>query len=136
MSNTHKIVTVNVPNESIRHVLSSAFDSGGVRNWMQIGGEHGRKEARKDLPRSLTYKWSSYTWIPLSEFGSVCCIEVDETTAEETRHTLDLAAIRRGLKVLAEKYPHQFADMIKDSGDMHTGDLFVQCCLFGEEKYA
>lgn len=135
MGNTHRSVTILVPNENIRHALSSAFDSGGVRYWMHLGDEHGVKNARKDLPRSLTNKWSPHTWLPLSEFGSVDCIEVDEDSGKEIRHILDLHAIRCGLKVMAEKFPHYFAGLLRGSGDMETGDVFVQCCLFGDTKY-
>lgn len=137
MNNTHKHVTIAVPNEKIRDVLSCAFESGGVNYWMRRGKEVGKREAKRDLERDLTAKSSACCWLPLSEFGAVGCLEVDEDTGVETLHVLDLAAIRRGLAVMIEKYPRRFADILDgDDCDMHTGDLFVQCCLFGDEKYA
>ena len=93
-----------------------------------------KKEAKQDLSRGLTDKWSPATWLPLSEFGSVECIEFDGD-GREIKHLLDSFAIRRGLQVFVEQYPHHFADMLLENGDMITGDVFVQCCLFGEVKY-
>jgi hypothetical protein len=45
------------------------------------------------------------------------------------------AELERGLKVMAEKYPHHFADMIAENGDANTGDILLQCMAFGEVVY-
>ena len=43
--------------------------------------------------------------------------------------------IEKGLKVFAEKSPYQFGEWLLDNDDSITGDVFLQCCLFGEVKY-
>jgi hypothetical protein len=43
--------------------------------------------------------------------------------------------VRAGLQVLATKYPHHFADIVVDNSDCTTGDVLVQCALFGEIVY-
>ena len=48
---------------------------------------------------------------------------------------LDGAAILRGLKIMAEKYPKHFADFMTGNDDAITGDVFLQCCLLGEIVY-
>lgn len=76
-------------------------------------------------------------------------IEIEEELETEARfvlgewrdhapklHTLNLPKIKRGLTVMANKYPEHFADFINEKGDMNTGDVFLQCCLFGEVKYS
>jgi hypothetical protein len=47
-----------------------------------------------------------------------------------------MAAIKSGLKVMAEKYPHHWQDFVSENDDAITGDVFLQCCLFGEIVYA
>lgn len=49
---------------------------------------------------------------------------------------IGLAELEQGLQVLHDKYPHHYADIIKDNYDTITCDLFMQCTLFGEEVYA
>jgi hypothetical protein len=44
---------------------------------------------------------------------------------------LDWASLQRGLAVMAEKYPHHFADFIEGAEDAETSDVFVQCAVLG-----
>ena len=50
-------------------------------------------------------------------------------------HELTGDKVRAGLQVLASKYPHHFADIVGDNSDCITGDVLVQCALFGEIIY-
>ena len=50
-------------------------------------------------------------------------------------YVLNLKKIKRGLTVMAKKQPSDFADFIKGDGDNDTGDIFLQCCIFGEVIY-
>lgn len=49
--------------------------------------------------------------------------------------TFDKAAIEKGISIMANKYPRHFANMVNENGDAETGDVFLQCCLFGEIVY-
>lgn len=40
-----------------------------------------------------------------------------------------------GIALCAVKYPHHFRDFISGNGDATTGDVIVQCAVFGEVKY-
>lgn len=63
-------------------------------------------------------------------------IEFSDLEDEEAEHkNLTLEAIQRGVKILAEKYPRHFGDWIGENDDAITGDVFLQCCLFGEVIY-
>lgn len=53
----------------------------------------------------------------------------------EKVHRLDCAGIRRGLASMIKAAPTEFGRMIARKGDATTGDVFVQCCLFGEVVY-
>jgi len=50
-------------------------------------------------------------------------------------HILNLKKIKKGLTIMAKKYPKHFADFLKEDYDNGTGDVFLQCCLFGEIIY-
>jgi len=52
-------------------------------------------------------------------------------------HYLTNRVLRDGLRAMAKKHPdHIGSVMDEDKHDAALADLFVQCCLFGEEKYA
>jgi hypothetical protein len=45
---------------------------------------------------------------------------------------LDMGTIRHGLQVMANQYPRHWNNFINDNEDADTGDVFLQCCLWGE----
>ena len=64
-------------------------------------------------------------------------IEDEELRSEiGKRYILNTDKIKKGLRVLAKKYPTHFADFVSGNYDMYTGDIFLQCCLFGKEVYS
>ena len=52
------------------------------------------------------------------------------------KHFLTLEKIKKGLSVMANKYPHHLRDIISDNTDSITADVLVQCSLFGEIQYS
>lgn len=40
--------------------------------------------------------------------------------------------LQKGIQIMAENYPRHFGDWCNDNSDSITGDVFVQCSLFGE----
>lgn len=67
--------------------------------------------------------------------GCGVIFSVKDHGEEGKRYTLDTAAIRRGLQVMADKYPRHFHDFTEENDDAVTGDVFLQCCLFGDVVY-
>ena len=43
-----------------------------------------------------------------------------------------LKELRAGLEVMRKKYPHHWKDHCDENSDATTGDVFLQCALFGE----
>lgn len=41
----------------------------------------------------------------------------------------------KGAKIMEAKYPRHFYDAINENGDAATGDVYLQCALFGEVIY-
>ncbi len=64
-------------------------------------------------------------------------IEGDEKAGavQDKTYELTLDKLKAGLQVLADKYPHHFKDIVDETGDATTGDVLVQCALFGEIVY-
>ena len=54
---------------------------------------------------------------------------------EDGSNVLDWEALNRGYLIMRDKYPHHWADMVEETGDAITADVFLQCCLFGEIVY-
>lgn len=62
--------------------------------------------------------------------------ELDEDAGKVVKHEITHEAIGKGLQVMAEKHPHVFQEILDDNADAGTADIFLQCVVFGEEKYA
>ncbi len=45
-------------------------------------------------------------------------------------------AFRKGLAVIAKEYPHHLQSILEENYDSVTGDVLIQCALFGEIKYS
>lgn len=124
-------VVHHVSDEDIASLLISAFE-GGSNYWYRIedGGFN------YDLP--VVWPEIGPCWYidrPLGG-GSLTIVAIDEQTGEPDKSigekVLDRASITSGINVMAAKYPRHFADLINDNADSITGDVFLQCCLFGE----
>ena len=149
-------VQVNVTKSAIASLLCSAIEAGptnGCGYWgiadedfsqqplvlSKLSAPELRKQALAEC--KLFDKECWYVHWPLFEGGKLVFIEHNGYNdngelVEVARHTLDLESIKRGLEVLANKFPYRFADVLMDDTDGPCGDLFLQCCFFGEEKYA
>jgi hypothetical protein len=53
----------------------------------------------------------------------------------EVTYKLDRAAIERGLKLMAEEWPHHWRDLTTESADAFTGDVLIQLSVLGEIRY-
>lgn len=113
-------VMTKVDEQRIRDLLCNAIE-GGSNYWCasmdRMGGiTKAQAEYRQDVP------FVEGGWLEV----------VDE---EGKAHRLDRAAIDKGMTIFAEKYPRHFADMMNENDDATTGDVFLQCCIFGEAVY-
>lgn len=70
---------------------------------------------------------------PMCEAGGSVVLKHEDYEHEgKTESTLDYPAIVRGLTVMAQQEPKHFGDFMRENSDATTGDVFVQCCLFGK----
>jgi len=119
-----------VNEKDIADLLCTGFE-GGVGYWCKIVGyEKPEKifEWNTFASDGYVYKYVQY---PMSEGGAVL---LKDTEGDE-RWKLDLDGIRKGLSVMASKYPRHWENFVNDQYDADTGDVFIQCALFGEVVY-
>lgn len=128
-------ITLNIPAERIANLFTSAMEGGDPVTTANKGGWCSAinwKSRRKPLG-----KW----WYATEEnFTGTFLLEVvevdDENTGHKTKHVIHQGHVSQGFKVMAEKFPSQFAQVLEDNIDAPCADAFLQSILFGEEKYA
>jgi hypothetical protein len=122
-------MNVEIAVERIADLLICAFE-GGSNYWYLI--QSYKAPANYDRYNSGTKRLD----YPLNEGGA---LEISSTEDDEiegkTRWTLDYDACVEGLQMMAKKYPWHFAAILDESDDADTGDVYLQCCLFGEVVY-
>lgn len=123
------IVEMEVTLDRISTLLCSAFE-GGSNYWYMIAAQ--KKPTTFEF-RSFPDQIFPHIDYPLNEGGNLRIETLDkEEVNGQKSWTLNLSSIEKGLKVFADKYPHHWADFLNENDDATTGDVFLQCCLFGE----
>lgn len=126
-------INVNVKHEitldRISSLLCSAFE-GGSNYWYQIDKFIKPETMSFRTDEGQIYRHLDY---PLNEGGALIISDIEDEENETKR--LDMDAIKKGLQIMAEKYPRHMGDFLNDNDDADTGDVFLQCCLFGEAIY-
>ena len=118
------IISMDVPQGRVEDLLTSALE-GGSNYWYS---DLEVKEWPKGKTKADFEFW--HIEVPFLEGGVLQLMDDDENT-----HTLDRHKISQGLRVFASKYPIHWDDFIEDGDDAITGDVFLQCCIFGEAVY-
>jgi hypothetical protein len=119
---TNTEINYPITEERVFCVLTSAFE-GGSNYWIssvEIGDD------KTGVPRM---SWTFVQDIPL--VGG--CLEI--TDDEGNVHALNKDKLCEGLKTMATKFQRHFMDLITENDDAETGDVFLQCCLFGDVIY-
>jgi hypothetical protein len=130
-------VSVPVPEQRVRDMLVAALE-GGTEYWCRLDGyelaegmviEDFYRGGRHQLPDEY------FHWNQLIPFHSGCCLKITDRESNQ-EHRLDRDALARGLEVLAQKVPLQFARLLTGEDDADTADAFLQCCLLGDLIYS
>ena len=127
-------VKVPITKQRISDLLCCAFE-GGSNYWYLIDEFIKPPVLEWQNDPEQVYQHLDY---PLNAGGALIISdkEDDEPVKSKKTYRLDLDSITKGIQVMAEKYPRHFADMVSEDFDATTGDVFLQCCLFGEVIYA
>lgn len=125
-------VEQKVDANDIVNLLVTAFDGNMTSMWAR---------AETDMPDEPDWSWckNPEQWKDVRKCyvasycgGSVTMIDLED---DDKRYRLDKAALEKGIKVMAEKFPRHFSDFLTENDDAITGDVYVQCCCFGDVIY-
>ena len=112
---------INVSSDSISHLLCCAFE-GGVGYWCQLTRYTLDDEGVLDYD-SLADTSQDLEWV------------VVDLHSNREVHTVTPKKLQHGLSIMGEKYPRHLSNLIEGKYDSITGDVFLQCALFGEIVY-
>lgn len=117
--------------QTISYLLVSAFE-GGSNYWysdLKFNKDKAPNVEKLKKDGIEFYEDCRHSYWAL---GGEMEVQEDETG---DYHVLNLETIKKGLEVMADKYDWHFADILEETDDATTGDVFLQCCLFGELVY-
>ncbi len=106
--------------ERLKDLLCCAFE-GGTNYWID------RVETPPMHKRPLEMEF--WHEAPIYDLALIIHHDRDQVA------TLNGHALLRGLTVLKQKYPRHWHNFEIENEDAETGDVFVQCCIFGEIIY-
>lgn len=144
-------LSVNVPAKVIANMMCSAIESGDPVTTASKGGWCNGIYWKTKSARPPAGAWyydkpeiyESYdTRLEIHEVADENKWKPGGGDAENVKrgalkiHTIARQDIERGLSVMAAKFPEWFAMVLQDNTDAPCADVFLQCVLFGDEKYA
>jgi hypothetical protein len=132
-------IKLTIPSAIIANMMISAIESGDpvTRGWCNGIYLRGLWEKRID---ELEQAWYSVEKIYEGEFTIEIAEILDEgeplSDQNLKKHLINREDFIKGLGVMAKEFPNQFVQVMEDNTDAPCADIFLQCVLFGEEKYA
>jgi hypothetical protein len=136
MKNVIKI-THEIPVKMIANLLCNALE-GGSNYWYMIEKKvepkkiefHEKIGADATIPALWMHEY------PLNPGGALVLSD-PEGKDKNKRYLLDEKAVERGLQLFAnsKEMSHHWGDVLKESDDATTADVFLQFCVFGEVIY-
>ena len=134
-------VTTEFTTDQIAGLICCGME-GGIGYWARITGyvdPSGGKPTLADLAKVFSAEdgWADAQYrhiqYPVMEGAAVLLKATDEDDPAELR--FDIAAVKSGLAIMADKYQKHYADFVNETTDADTGDVFIQCCLLGKVVY-
>ncbi len=121
---------VELSYEAISILICTAIE-GGSNYWYRIFGyvEPLECKFRCDIFKDDEEPHRIYDY-PLNEGGAVIIGDAEAGAGEAKR--LQLSTIKRGLTLMAEKYPNHFQRVVDETYDADDADVFLQLSLFNE----
>ena len=128
------IVQIPVP---MQNVISAAIAGveGGIGYWARVEG-YAPKETSPG--RTVANTRGGFDYYPATmELPWFTVVDVEATPGERPQVTyiVDNAALVRGLRIMAEKYPRHAAAILEDKSDAETGDVLIQLATLGDIVY-
>jgi hypothetical protein len=130
-------VEMEVSDQRISDLLCSAFEGGSNYWYMQLDHE---------LPEGISFeefraggarqpKDGYCHWCQLIPLVEGCALTLRVQDDPVKIHRITRECLEKGMGIFAKKYPYHFADFINENDDADTGDVFLQCVVFGDVIY-
>lgn len=129
MEQTIKTEGREFPLDMVANLICCALE-GGSNYWYLMDLE--RSTEPEELWVHEDFDGFRHIQWPLSRGGRLF---IGNLFGDEEQGFLDLESVKRGLDVMAAKYPRHFGDFASEGEDGGTGDVFLQCALFGDVVY-
>jgi hypothetical protein len=120
-------VTVTIEDQRLQDLLTNALEGGSNYWYILREMTYPKGQTRESLGIEFEH-------VELPFKGGSITIG-DYEAAHKPDAVLDRKAIKKGLKIMAAKELKHFADFLAENDDATTGDVFLQCCCFGEVIY-
>jgi hypothetical protein len=112
-------VQINIEDQRIKDLLCNALE-GGSNYWYEI-------ESFVN-PNKITVE-CRHLDLPFIEG---CGLMIADSEGDMGTKLLNREAMEKGLNIMSEKYPLHFSNFMTENDDAETGDVFLQCALYGE----
>ena len=124
MTTTELDITVpGITWDKITDQLVAALE-GGSNYWLQCFEPQVGRERATETPWYADHKvWSG-------EFVINC-----QAWEDDAVYLFDRQKVINGLNWLAANHPDRIAEIVEETGDADTADVFLQVCLFGDIVY-
>lgn len=132
-------IEIEIPNERIMPLFWSFAESTDpvTRGW--CGGINLKAVSwpLSNVPDPLPEREGWYSKPEFFAEGVQITVEViEDYDDKKVPHAIQATDMARGLGIMAMRFPSQFNQIAEDNIDAPCADLFIQCVLFGDEKYA
>ena len=114
---------VEIPNDRVYDLISTGLECGNMATFGVDSGRLYREawDVNGDKPEAFA---------KVKIYDRLC--DVDSLVRSIY---LNDSNLQQGLAIMAEHYPHHFNNFIEENEDAITGDVFLQCVVFGEVIY-
>lgn len=126
-------IELEVSSEKLASLMTTAIESGDPVTTAARGGWCVAITSLNNHPFGPTWYNEPAYW---SQNFSIEVTEYHEEDNTKTKHKVGPSEFKNGLVVMATKFPRLFGQIMQDNIDASCADIFLQCVVFGEEKYA
>ena len=131
----HASTGINTPDmlvsdQQLADLLCSAIE-GGSNYWIgTLKNQYGKGFSRIDIS-------TRYLELPFHEGSGIWIMDSDDEGEPTLKEPVLItnALLRKGLNIVFEKYLWHFINVVKDNSDAETGDVVLQCAVFGDIIY-
>ena len=130
-------IKTRVTDKTLRGLLCSALEGGSNYWYMVEKYEFAAGLSYDDFREGGRMQDPAEYWHPceIIPFADGCALVIGDKEEPGKTYRLDKAALHKGIQIMAEKFPRHFADVVNENDDADTGDVYLQCCLFGDVIY-